>query len=79
VKRIRRNPAVRVAECDVRGKVLGDWYDGQCEIVQDADQEKRAYVALRRKYGLLMRMADVGSFLTRRITRRTVLQVTLGA
>ena len=23
VKRVRRNPKVRVAECDVRGKVLG--------------------------------------------------------
>lgn len=77
VKRIRRNPKVRVAQCDVRGNVLGPWYDGVCHLVQDAAHEKRAYAALRKKYGLLMRAGDVGSFLTGRMKRRVVMEIAL--
>jgi PPOX class probable F420-dependent enzyme len=77
VKRIQRNPAVRVAECDVRGKLLGGWQDGTCELVQDKEREKRAYAALRKKYGLMMRMGDVMSTLTGRIKRRVILEITL--
>ena len=77
VKRIQRNPAVRIAECDIRGKLLGDWRDGTCQIVQDKEHEKRAYAALRKKYGLMMRVGDVMSTLTGRIKRRVVLEITL--
>jgi len=78
VKRIRRNPKVRVAQCDVKGKLLGEWYDGECRVVEDPAQEKRAYAALRKKYGLLMRAGDVASFLTGRMKRRLVLEIELG-
>jgi PPOX class probable F420-dependent enzyme len=33
VKRIRNNPRVRIAPCDMRGKVLGEWVDARAEIV----------------------------------------------
>ena len=33
VKRIRNNSRVRVAPCDVRGKVLGDWLEARAEII----------------------------------------------
>jgi len=79
VKRIQRNPAVRVAECDVRGKLLGGWYEGSCRIVDDPEHEKRAYAALREKYGLMMRLGDVMSTLTGRIKRRVILEITLNA
>jgi PPOX class probable F420-dependent enzyme len=38
-KRIRNNPHVRVAPCDVRGKLLGEWIDARVETVtgQEAD------------------------------------------
>jgi len=32
-KRIRNNPRVRVAPCDVRGKLLGEWIDAVATIV----------------------------------------------
>ena len=79
VKRVQRNPAVRVAECDVRGKLLGPWHDGSCRVVADPEHEKRAYAALRKKYGLMMRIGDVMSTLTGRIKRRVVLEITLNA
>jgi PPOX class probable F420-dependent enzyme len=77
VKRVQRNPKVRVAKCDVRGKLLGEWFDGTCRVVDDKEHEKRAYAAFREKYGLTMRLGDVMSTLTGRIKRRVILEITL--
>jgi uncharacterized protein len=33
IKRIRNNPRVRIAPCDARGKLLGDWAEARAEIV----------------------------------------------
>jgi uncharacterized protein len=79
VKRVQNNPAVRVAKCDVRGKVLGEWHEGTCKIVTDAEHEKRAYAALRKKYGLMMRLGDIASTLTGRMKRRIVLEIALAS
>jgi uncharacterized protein len=37
VKRIRNNPRVRIAPCDMRGKVLGEWAEARAEIVTGAE------------------------------------------
>ena len=79
VKRVQNNPAVRVAKCDVRGKVLGEWHDATCRVVTDLEHEKRAYAALRKKYGLMMRLGDVASTLTGRMKRRVVLEIALAS
>ena len=78
VKRVRRNPKVRVAECDVRGKVLGPWHDGSCVVVEDPAKEERAYAALRQKYGYQMRMLDFFSGIAGKKKKRKVLEITLG-
>jgi uncharacterized protein len=39
VKRIRNNARVRIAPCDVRGNVLGDWVDARAEIVTGEEAE----------------------------------------
>ena len=51
VKRIRRNPSVRVAPCDMRGNVTGAWQDGMAQIVS-GEEEKVANRLLDRKYFL---------------------------
>jgi PPOX class probable F420-dependent enzyme len=33
-KRIRRNPAVRIAPCDSRGRVTGAWMDAEAMLVE---------------------------------------------
>jgi len=33
VKRVRNNPRVKIAPCDMRGGVLGDWVEARAEIV----------------------------------------------
>lgn len=79
VKRIQANPAVRIAQCDVRGKLLGEWHDGTCRLVTDAEHEKRAYAALRKKYGLMMRLGDLMSTLVGRMKRRVILEITMNS
>jgi len=48
-KRIRNNPQVRVAPCDVRGKLLGEWIDARAEIVSGAEAEHGMQL-LNKKY-----------------------------
>src|SRR6476620_11254045 len=71
VRRIARNPRVQVARCDVRGHIEGPWHDGTCTLVEaGSEREQRAYAALTRKYGWLMRLGDFFSALTGRKKRR---------
>lgn len=77
VKRIRANGRARVAPCDVRGRVLGEWQDAQARLLTDAADIARAYRALRRRYGWQMRLSDVFSTLTGRYHRRALIAFTL--
>lgn len=78
VKRIARNPRVQVAKCDVRGKLLGSWLDGEShEVAVGSELEKRVYAAFIEKYGWTMRIGNVMSAISGRMKRRVVLDVTL--
>jgi PPOX class probable F420-dependent enzyme len=78
VKRLRRDPRIRAAPCDVRGNVKGAWLDGTGRILDDDADKARAMAALRRKYGWQIRVLDVFSWLGRRIGRRAFLELTIG-
>ena len=39
VKRVRNNPRVKVAPCDMRGNLRGGWVDARAEIVSGAEAE----------------------------------------
>jgi len=51
VKRIRNNPRVRVAVCNVRGTVKGPWLDATAAIIE-GDERRAADKLLDRKYFL---------------------------
>jgi PPOX class probable F420-dependent enzyme len=76
VKRIRRNPEVQIALCDMRGKVLGPWHAATCRAVEaDPAYVARAYAALNEKYGLWMRVGTFFSTLVGRVGRRLILEI----
>jgi PPOX class probable F420-dependent enzyme len=50
VKRIRRNPKIRVAVSNVRGTPKGEWADATAHILIGADNE-RFFSMLNKKYG----------------------------
>jgi PPOX class probable F420-dependent enzyme len=77
VKRLRKNPRIRAAACDVRGKLRGPFYDGHCRILDDPGQAERAHAALRVKYGWQMWLLDTFARLGRRIGRRAYLEVSI--
>ncbi len=60
VKRLRRNPAIRIAQCTVSGKVTGPWHEGTARFVEDAAGKQSVLGALRKKYGWQMMLADWG-------------------
>jgi uncharacterized protein len=60
-KRIRNNPKVRVAPCDMRGNLRGAWVDARARICEGAEAA-RGQELLRQKYGW---MKTVGDFFSR--------------
>ena len=48
-KRTRNNPRVRVAPCDVRGKVLGEWIDAIITVVS-GEEADHGMKLLNKKY-----------------------------
>jgi PPOX class probable F420-dependent enzyme len=79
VKRLRASSRARVAVCDFRGKLLGDWLDATARLVTDRAEIERAYTSLRGKYGLRMAIGDFFAKLTGRYGRRQLIAVKLGA
>jgi hypothetical protein len=75
VKRLRNSPRARVAACDVRGNLRGEWQDAQARVVSDAAAIERAYAALRAKYGWQMWIADMLSRLTGRYDKRAIIEI----
>ena len=65
VKRIRNNPRVRVAPCDMRGKLKGEWVEARARIVQ-GDEAAKGHRLLDEKYGLLKKIGNVFSKLIKR-------------
>jgi len=49
VKRIRNNGNVRIASCDMRGNVKGEWVNARAEIIRGTDAA-RAMKLINNKY-----------------------------
>ena len=49
VKRIRNNSRVRIAPCDMRGRLLGEWVEARAEILE-GEEAARGMRLLNRKY-----------------------------
>jgi PPOX class probable F420-dependent enzyme len=65
VKRIRRNPLIRLAPCTMRGTVIGPWVKAEATIV-DATTAAHGHALLRQKYGWMKRVGDLLSRLRHR-------------
>ena len=65
VKRIRNNPKVRVAPCDMRGRITGDWVEGTARV-EDEDGARLGQRLLNQKYWT----KRVGDFFSRLAGRK---------
>ncbi len=66
VKRVRNNPRVRVAPCEVRGELKGPWVEARAALVEDPAITRRVVELLNRKYGLMKRAFDLMGLFNRR-------------
>jgi len=57
IKRIRNNSHVRVAPCNFRGRLQGEWVDARARIC-GPDEARHGQQLLRDKYGLLKKLGD---------------------
>ena len=79
MKRLKNNAALRVAACNVRGVVHGEWWEGTGCRSDDPATIQRAYAALHRKYGWLMRITDFFSRMAGRIEGRAIIEIELAS
>jgi PPOX class probable F420-dependent enzyme len=75
VKRLRNSSRARIAPCDVRGNVKGEWRDTSARLVDDAAQKERAHQAMRAKYGWQMMLTDFGARVAGRLDKRAFLEI----
>ena len=54
-KRIRNNPSVQIAPCDMRGKVKSEWVKGEARIVSE-EEKLEVFKMLEKKYGMIYKM-----------------------
>jgi uncharacterized protein len=78
VKRIRRDPRARLAPCDVRGNVRGEWTDARARLIEDPDEREKGLDAFVAKYPWQMRAALLASRLSGRYSQRAILELDLG-
>lgn len=75
VRRIRKNPRVRLAPSDFRGKPSGQWIDGVAHFA-DAAEAERIIKLFRKKYGMTAAMTDfVNGIIGRHITTVITIKV----
>ncbi len=74
VKRVRATSRVRIAPCDLRGNLKGDWLEAEARVVE-GDEEKRGHALLNQKYWPWKSMGDFFSRLRGR--RQAILAVHL--
>ena len=70
VKRIRNNPRVRVAVCNVRGRVKGPWLDATASIIE-GEERRVADTLLDRKYF----MKRIANLVPGRRARRAMIKI----
>ena len=76
VKRLYHAPNVRVAACDVRGKVSGPVFDTDATLTTDNAEIEVAYAPLMRRYGWQLKLTNLLSWLGRRLDKRQMIRIT---
>lgn len=72
VKRIRRDGRARIATCDMRGRVTGDWVGAVAQVVDGAEADQ-AMRLLDRKYFPWRQLLGLSQMFRRRV--RAVLRL----
>ncbi|HIB67739.1 MAG TPA: PPOX class F420-dependent oxidoreductase [Phycisphaerales bacterium] len=75
VKRLRNSPKCKIATCTYSGTVTGEWAQAEAVIVEDPAEIENAYQAFYKKYGLKVRLFNLGSKLIGKFSKRAMLKI----
>ena len=75
VKRLRNSPQSKIAPCDSRGRVLGEWIDAEAAFVDSIEEQKHAYHLFGQKYGWQLSLLNFFSRLSGKIKQRTLIVI----
>ena len=77
MRRLKANDRIRLAACDGRGKVRGEWAEGHGRRIDDAALTRRAQQALESKYGWQVTLLKFFSTLLGRAKHRAFIEMTI--
>ena len=77
IKRLRNFTQCRIAACNVRGSLSGQWLEGQAQILEHAAAQTKALTELRKKYGWQMHLLNFLARLASRYDKRAIIAVDL--
>ena len=75
VKRLRNFSQSRVASCTMRGTLTGEWMDAESVLLDSDEDKKTALQALRRKYGMQMKVGDIFANISGKMAKRAYIRV----
>jgi len=75
VKRLRNFSQSRVASCTMRGALTGEWMDAESVLLDSDEDKKTALQALRRKYGMQMKVGDIFANISGKMAKRAYIRV----
>jgi len=78
MKRIHNNPRVRIATCNIRGNVKGEWVGGEARKV-DSETSKHVFSLLKKKYGLMYRLVRFTERFSRAKAKPVGLAIRIGS
>jgi len=75
VKRLRNFSESRIAACTMRGAVTGEWIDTEAVVLESKADKDLALQALRKKYGMQMKIGDVFANISGKMAKRAYIRV----
>jgi PPOX class probable F420-dependent enzyme len=75
LKRLRNSSRARIAPCDIRGNVLGEWRDTNARIIDDRALIDAVYGSFSKKYGWQILLLNAGARLVGRYSKRVFIEV----
>jgi uncharacterized protein len=76
VKRIHRNPQVKVTPCRMNGTPLGTWTPAKVVELRDVNSRQKVERMLNRKYGLMRKVFSIGRRADEEINTVLAIQLT---
>ena len=74
VKRIRNFSSVKVAICNFKGDLKGDWVSAQAKLIAEEDSIAKAYGQFQRKYSMSLKVINFFSRLFGKYKKRQIIK-----